>query len=314
MTEPLVFMFSGQGSHYFHMGRELFDTEPVFRDEMLRLDALARSHLGASVVETIYDSRKTKQDEFDQLSFTHPAIFMVQLALAKVVEKHRVRPDYVLGASLGTYVAAVVSGCLDEAQGLELTIRQARLAGEMCMPGGMIAVLAPPELYQRNTELRERCDIAAINFSSHFVVAAPADRLAQIERFLCDRQIVFHRLAVRRPFHSRWIESAKQRFLDEMGRVQFRRPRVPVLCCANAAPVDEVSAERCWRIVREPIRFQQTIEALERVRSCRYLDLGPSGTLGTFIKYILPRDAQARVTSIMTPFGGEVRNLARLPA
>lgn len=86
MNEPLVFMFSGQGSQYYHMGKELFKENIVFRQSMHEMDAMAARRIGTSIVEEIYHPAKRVSDPFDSILFSHPAIFMVEYSLYKVLE------------------------------------------------------------------------------------------------------------------------------------------------------------------------------------------------------------------------------------
>jgi hypothetical protein len=67
-----------------------------------------------------------------------------------------------------------------------------------------------------------------------------------------------------------------------------------------------------WRIVRQPIRFRDTIALLERRGACRYIDVGPGGTLATFVKYGLPAGSRSTTHPILTPFGQDQKNLAAL--
>src|SRR5215472_8521720 len=119
-----VFMFPGQGSHYFQMGSALFRHDTVFRDWMLRLDALARVLCGESVAEHLYGSHNVGE-LFARTRLTHPAIFMVEYSLAQSLKCMGISPDFVLGASLGSFAAAAIGEFVDVESALAAVILQA---------------------------------------------------------------------------------------------------------------------------------------------------------------------------------------------
>src|SRR3569833_4107031 len=103
-------MFSGSGSHYYQMGKELFRQSPVFQQWMMRLDERVQTLIGESVVLELYESQKRISDDFERTAMPHPAIFMVEYALAQMLIASGVRPDCVLGTGAGEFVVAVVLG------------------------------------------------------------------------------------------------------------------------------------------------------------------------------------------------------------
>lgn len=311
-AQPLVFMFSGQGSQYYQMARNLFETQPGFAHQLRMLDALAVRLLHRSVLEIVYDDRRSMSDAFGGTVFTHPAIFMVQYALAATLRERGIIPDYLLGASLGSLVAAAVGGCFDIESGLELVIRQAQILETHCRSGGMLAVLADPQLYHQTAQLREHCDLAGVNFHSHFVLSAPLEGLRLAADLLRNQRIAFQRLVLSHAYHSRWIGDAEQPLRALLQPVQFRPSSTTMVCCAQSAAISAISVDSLWRVLREPILFQQTILALEQRASYRYVDLSPSGTLATFLKYALPGGSSSRVVSVLTPFGQDSQGFERI--
>jgi acyl transferase domain-containing protein len=304
-----VFMFSGQGSHYFRMGQDLFEHDPVFRDWMLRLDDLAASLCGERVIDAIYSPRD--RETFDRTLHTHPAIFMVEYALAQSLLHAGIKPDITLGASLGSFAAATLAGFMRVEDALAAVVQQAAAFEACCDPGGMIAVLTNEATYAE-PHLRDRSELAAINFSSHIVVSAPQGHLAQIERSLGERDVVYQRLPVSYAFHSQWIDDARAPFESYMSSIRRSSGTLPLACCREATLLTELPRHFFWRVVREPIRFAATIDALEQRGAHRYIDVGPAGTLATFTKYCLPSDSPSTVHAIMSPFGNERRSMAAL--
>jgi bacillaene synthase trans-acting acyltransferase len=309
----VVFMFSGQGSQYFQMGKELFEKNGTFRRWMVQLDAMAHRSSGQSVLDSLYSDAHGKSDPFDRTLSTHPAIFMVEYSLAQTLMEMGVRPDMVLGASLGSFAAAAVAGFIDVEDALSAAIRQATALEEWCEPGGMIAILADPALFAEEF-FRGRSELAAVNFSSHFVVTAKGRELATIESELKGRTIGYQRLPVSFAFHSRWIDEAKVPFVSSMRSVARKQNRLPLVCCDQAAMVAELSDDYLWNVVRHPIRFRETIARLEQQGPRRYVDVGPAGTLATFLKYGLPATTTSTVQSILTPYGLDQKNLAAVSA
>src|SRR5262245_25312683 len=308
-----VFMCSGQGSQYFQMGRALYDGDDTFREWMIELDDIARGESGKSVIETLYSDAHGKGDPFDSTLLTHPAIFMVEFSLAQSLMRAGVRPGIVLGVSLGSFAAAAVAGHISVEDAMSAVARQAIALEECCEPGGMIAVLADPALFAENF-LAGRSELAAVNFSSHFVVSARRAELAEIEAALMKRDIGYQRLPVSIPFHSQLMEGAKARFESFMRSIRLKRGRLPLACCDQVNILSDLSADYFWNVVRRRIQFRETIERLEREGARRYIDLGPSGTLATFLKYMAPAITRSTAHAILTPYGLDRKNLAALLA
>jgi bacillaene synthase trans-acting acyltransferase len=308
-----IFMFSGQGSQYFHMGRELFENNDIFRGWMTTLDDIAHRSSGTSVIQNLYSDTHGKGDRFDSTLLTHPAIFMVEYSLAQTLIQAGIKPDMVLGVSMGSFAAAAVAGFMGVEDALAALIQQAMALEKFCEPGGMTAILAAPELFAEDF-LRGRSELAGINFSSHFVVSATSARLTEIELALKKQNIGFQRLPVLFPFHSQWIENAREPFTFFMRSIQHKQGHVPLVCCDQMSVVSDFSGDYFWNVVRRPIRFRETVAKLERQGARRYIDVGPAGTLATFLKYGISVSTNSTVHSILTPFGFDQKNLTALLA
>ncbi|MCP4403977.1 MAG: ACP S-malonyltransferase [bacterium] len=309
-NKPIVFMFSGQGSHYYQMGRELFDHHPVFRKWMRTLDQAVHEVTGTSVLSELYDDARRKSESFTQTSYTHPAIFMVEYALTQMLLESGIRPDYVLGASMGEFASAAVVGVLDFEDALTALLKQVELLDRYCQPGGMTAILHHPDLFYETPLLHEQSEFAGQNFETHFVVSGRDDALAAIERSLRKQQIVFLHLPVSLAFHSSLIDPAAPKYKDFLRQHTYQAPRIPMISCAETDILSSFHQEHLWNIIHKPIAFQQTILTLERKQSFLYIDMGPLGTLANFVKQNLAATSQSQVFHILSPFGRSVERFA----
>ena len=311
MRPPIVFMFSGQGSHYYQMGRALYEQDRVFRHWMHEGDELMCLLTGFSIIEELYTKGRGKGEVFDRTLITHPTILVTEYALSRMLASLGVVPDYVLGSSLGEWAAAMVAEVTGFEEAIYAVVRQAELL-EGCPPGGMMAILDSVERYHRDPMLHARSTCCSVNFDQHFVVAGLRDDIDALERYLKKQRVTVQQLAVTQAFHSRHIESIADEYTTFLATRRFRPPSTPFVSGCRAQRLEALPDGYFWETVRGSIRFAESIQLLEQMGSYRFIDLGPSGTLATFARQNLPPGSASEVYSIMTPFGREVANLEKL--
>lgn len=306
----VVWMFSGQGSQYPGMGRELYEQEPVFRAALEECDRLARPRLHASLADQLYGG--TAAAEMEDTRLTHPAIFAIQYATARLLQSRGLRPDLLLGYSLGELVAHVVAEAIPLAAALELVQQHADLVESSTPPGGMLAVLATPDSLRSSLAETPGVWLAAHNFANHCVVSGTTAGIAALQRRLEASQVTVLRLPVRRAFHTPLMDPVAPPFRHALARLRIEPPRVR---CVSATAVELSGPDRLWRATREPVEFLRAVRRLddEHPGGLAYIDLGPSGTLATFVKYVRPRPESA-CFPILTPWGGAMKNLRALEA
>ncbi len=304
-------MFSGQGSQYYQMGSDLYTTDTVFRDAMDRCSRHVSAAIGTSLSDLIYQPRADRFAPFDRTLYTHPALFSVQYSLAQALRARGLSPTLVLGYSLGEWVAHVVAGVITPEAALDLLVQQARVVERESPPGGMLAVFESRDLMARHPDWFAQTSLAADNFDRHFVVSGLSHVIAATEAHLKQAGITAQVIPVRQAFHSAWMDPFEAECRRALLAVPSRPAAMPVVSSRGAVVTDTALPETLWRAAREPVAFRQTLAMLERDQTPTYIDCGPSGTLATFAKYNLPKHAQHRCVSLITPFG---RNVERVDA
>jgi bacillaene synthase trans-acting acyltransferase len=305
----IVFMFSGQGAQYYHMGAKLYACNEVFREQMDAMDQTLMKRWGCSVLASMYGQHRRKVDCFDHTVLSSLAIFMVERALSETLAHYGCHPDRVLGVSIGAFAAVCAGGMASHQEMLEAVVRYGEVVEHRCVEGTMYAILAPSALYGDNPELAKSSEIAAINADSHFVISLPRTEVAGLEAFLENRKVLFQRMPVSRAYHSRWISAAREEFSAVFERLSYIQGRIPINLCWSETNTFSVSTGALWNAIRERIRFREAVQHMEQEEPHHYIDVGTSGTLATLLKYVLPAGSRSCVHSILTPLGGCDRNL-----
>ncbi len=305
-NKPIIFLFSGQGSQYYHMGHELYSDHPRFKYWMDTLNSLVHNHTKEYILPLLYDPRRKKNDLFNQTIYTHPAIYMYEYSLAKTLEELGIYPEYVLGASLGEFVAATVSKIISLEDAIISVIKQAMCLERYCDKGGMLAVIAPIELYQNTILLHNNAEIASYNCSSTFVISGNMVCLKRIIDYLKIKNITYALLPVIHAFHSSFIDAARPSYLEFLEKQvhidDASSSKISFLSCLADFDSTSVTSNHFWDCIHKPMSIQQTIAALELKGPFTYLDLSPSGTFANIVKYNLSKRSYSEVYAIDNPF------------
>jgi bacillaene synthase trans-acting acyltransferase len=309
MIRPIIFMFSGQGSQYHQMGKEFYDSHPVFRRAVDDGDAIVGDLLGRSVRDAIFS--RPVSHEFNDVLISHPALVTIEHATCRMLVSEGIAPDWVWGCSAGEFSAAVAAGAWDLEVALRTAVAQARYVVGNCPPGGMLAVLASPTLFEEIADLAASATLAAVNYASHFVLSGFEDGLLEAEKLLRNRQIACLRLPVLFGFHSPAIDAAALPFNTFCSGLRLRRPSIPMLSSATATQVEALDPSYFWQAVRQPIRFREALDTFGHLKDAVFIDCGPSGTLATFLKHAGTR-TPVSAYPVLSPYRTGVQNLQRI--
>jgi amino acid adenylation domain-containing protein len=305
----VCFMFPGQGSQHPNMGREIYEAEPVFRDTVDQCAKILQPHLGEDLRTLLYPAEGASDKAKRRVTETviaQPAIFTIEYALAQLWMNWGIRPQTMLGHSVGEFVAACLAGVFSLEDALALIATRGRMMQEIPQ-GGMLSVRLPEsELVKR---LNGKLSIAAVNSPSLCVVAGPFDSLEGFERDLGREGLACRRLVTSHAFHSAMMDPLIEPFAAKVGSVRLNSPQIPYISGVTGTWIcdDEATDPAYWaRHARESVRFSAAVMELRKNPGAVLVEVGPGNVLSTLARqHAGDSTTQVIVSSLSDGFSGE---------
>jgi acyl transferase domain-containing protein len=308
----VVFMFSGQGSQYVNMGWDLYQKEPVFRQEIDRCFEILTDLLDYNLKEILYPgisagkqssspadnsrssngsnrsdkSYKSHESHITQTEIAQPLLFSFEYALARLLIQWGIEPYSMMGHSIGEYVAACLAGVFSLEDALKLVTRRGKLMQQM-PPGAMLSISLSEEELGPLVKSNPLLSLAAVNSSSLCVVSGSTTDIEDFEKHLKEKDIKTTRLHTSHAFHSNMMDPILTEFEAEVKKVKLHVPAAPYISNVTGKWISESEATdpRYWADhIRQTIRFSEGLAELFAEEDTVFVEIGPGNALTTFTR------------------------------
>ncbi|UHA74002.1 type I polyketide synthase [Paenibacillus sp. 481] len=287
IDHPVVFMFSGQGSQYVGLGRELYEQEPIFREAADRCFELMPDGIGEKVKRIVYPS--TDETEVDsslinRTDIAQPTIFTVEYALAKLLMNWGVEPQAMIGHSIGEYVAACLAGVFT----LEDAVRIVSIRGQLMqsLPGGaMLSVPLPEEELQ--PLLTNGLALAAVNAPAMCVVSGSHEAVDDLAQLLEEKGLSCRKLHTSHAFHSGMMDPILEEYERELSKLTLQSPQLPFISNVTGTWIrdEEAVSPAYWaRHLRGTVRFADGLRTLFADSDAAFAEIGGGNALTSFAR------------------------------
>ncbi|MCP5105490.1 MAG: acyltransferase domain-containing protein, partial [bacterium] len=292
--KPVIFMFSGQGAQYVNMGRDLYQHEPVFKENIDKCAGYLKPLLGLDLREIIYPAKKEdaaeNTEKLTQTWLTQPALFTIEYSLARLWMDWGITPGGMIGHSIGEFAAACISGCMSLEDALKLVALRGRLMQDS-EKGAMLAVGMPEAgitaILKENPAYKD-LSLAAVNSPENCVVSGNTETVEVLEKHLAEKDVFNRRLWTSHAFHSKMMEPIMSEFGEAVSKIKLNSPRIPFISCVTGTWITDEEARDAnyWAgQIRKPVRFSDGTAEIIKDADPVLLEVGPGNGLCLLSKH-----------------------------
>lgn len=280
-SKKIVFLFGGAGTQYVGMGKRLYETQPVFREKIDRYHEILLSISSISLLQTLYPD-KPDVSQIDEIYYTQPIIFAFELALAKWWESLGVTPDFLLGHSLGEYVAACVAGVFSVEDAFKIVVERGRLMQTLSSDVEMMAIFTNlEEVTFLLGEYIEKISIAAQNAPQSTVISGSSLHMQKITEIFEAHNIRTYKLNIKRAGHSREMLPIIPGLKQILETISFSKPKFKIISNLSGKIVsNEMMSSDYWCAhTYKTVLFQTGMEYLGKQDIDIFIEIAPQSVL-----------------------------------
>ncbi len=285
--QNVIFLFSGQGSQYLDMGKDLYESVGFFRTTLDNVFDIAAG-LGEDLKTKLFSTSKNNhQFDVNQTDITQPLLFCIEYTMTRLLMSLGIQPDYMIGHSLGEYTAACISGVLTLEDALQLVIKRGKLMNA-AEKGKMLCLMTSQEEAQHFIDTHGLgVEISVVNAADEVVISGTESQINDVRIALTTKNIEYKELKTSNAFHSRLMDGILNEFEQEFKKIETHPIKIPYISNINGNFVSDQDVQEAayWsRHLRSSVQFYQGLSTLLGKGAAVCIEIGPGQTLSNLVK------------------------------
>ncbi|HLP57318.1 MAG TPA: type I polyketide synthase, partial [Candidatus Deferrimicrobium sp.] len=313
---PVVFMFPGLGSQYVNMGRELFETEPVFRGQMNHCFEILKSLINDDIKEILYPGNFDKQspilhEKIKDFQIAQPVIFIFEYALAQLLLKWGITPMAMIGYSFGEYVAACLAGVFSLEDALKLIISRGKLIGQLVNGASGVMLSVPLAKEELIPFLNNQLDIAIDNGPS-CIIAGPSNAVDMLRERLKAKRFMCMPMDSSYAIHSKMMSPVLTAFRENAGKIKMNTPQIPYISNLTGTwitPADVLNPSYWSNHLSQTVQFAEGIKELLKKKNAIFIEVGPGRDLNALLGRYLEDSAGYLSVNLVKPSEQDISDI-----
>jgi acyl transferase domain-containing protein/acyl-CoA synthetase (AMP-forming)/AMP-acid ligase II/acyl carrier protein/NAD(P)-dependent dehydrogenase (short-subunit alcohol dehydrogenase family) len=286
--KKIAFMFTGQGSQYVGMAKDIYEVIPEFRAHLDECSEVFYPYIKAKITDLIY-SENAENNVLKNTNITQPVVFAIDYSFGKMLMDYGIKPDCVLGHSIGEWAAACIAEVISLKEAARLVSLRGKLMNEIKIQGAMAAVfLSKDKLAELFDKIKpDELWIAAYN-GSHQVISGKSQSVDKFINILEKQGIVCKKLKVSEAFHTPLMKSMLAEFEKEMENIKFKEPKIKIVSNITGTFIETPMKLEYWlKHILSSVRFEQSVKFIYDQGITNFIECGPDKILSGMAKAVL---------------------------
>lgn len=299
----VVFMFAGQGSQYENMCKDLYLFDLKFQEEFDKCFNQLKEISGKDYTQIVFQDSERDQ-QINNTANSQPILFTIEYVLANYLMSLGIKPDILIGHSLGEYVAACISGVFSFNDALKLIIKRAELMHKL--PEGDMLSISYSDNFDYNKIINEKVSLASINSPNNIVVSGERFDIESTVSYLDNNfpNVKYKRLHTSHAFHSYMLNPILEEFRDFVNsNIKFKEPTIPVISnlTGDAIGDDLLKADYWSSHIRNTVQFCKGLQSINEHNNAIFIEIGPGNSLSNFAGQIVKNNKVNIISTVRHP-------------